>query len=338
MKQQVNVAFAALAIGLSLACSPARAQPIPGVESDTQGMYDHMRRAREIAGWDLYAHYVHRCIMDQTYRKTISRGLQGSNKIEATKVFDNLYFVGENDVSAWAVTTSAGIVMFDSMNSPEDVKTIIEPGLRKFGLDPRNIKFVVITHAHGDHFGGANYLRETYGAQLLASTIDWKVMADLKTLGGNPSGFPASWISLVPPHGLDIEDGQTMKIGDTLLRFYITPGHTPGTVSTIFKTTDSGQPHVVGFFGGMGTPAAAADKKALIAAAKRFEGIANEQGVDVLLANHVTQDQAIPKLEELRLRRPGDPNPYVIGNEAYVRYLQVQEECTMFAMAQQGQK
>lgn len=47
---------------------------------------------------------------------------------------------------------------------------------------------------------------------------------------------------------------------------------------------------------------------------------------------------AILKLEELRLRRPGDPNPHVIGTERYVRFLQIQLECTRFAMAQQGQK
>jgi metallo-beta-lactamase class B len=335
--------FLSALTGLALLCAQigglVSAQPIPGIESDTQQMYVHMKRAREIAGADLHAHYVHRCIMDQTYRRTISRGLQASNKIEATKVFDNLYFVGENDVSAWALTTNAGIVLFDSLNSPEEVKNVIEPGLRKFGLDPRNIKYVVITHAHGDHFGGANYLRAAYGAQLLASKIDWKVMADMGApTAAKDSGYPASWAALVPTHGLDIEDGQTMTVGDTTLRFYITPGHTPGTVSTVFRTTDNGEPHVVGFFGGMGTPASAADKKALIESAKRFEVVATEARIDVLLANHVTQDQAIPKLEELRLRRPGDPNPYVIGVEQYRRYLQVQQECTMFAMAQQGQK
>lgn len=303
--------------------APVRAQPVPSVRPDQDRMYLHMRKARELAGTDLYAHYVHRCIVDQTYRRTISRGLQARNKIEAAKVFDNLYFVGENAVSSWALDTGDGIVLFDALYGPDDISNIVEPGLRKFGLDPRNIKYLVITHGHGDHFGGANYLKEKYGTRIMASTIDWEFM------GTGP---------LVPARDLDIADGQTLTVGNVTLNFFITPGHTPGTVSTVFKTTDRGEPHVVGFFGGMGTPSAVADKKALIASAKRFEGIAQSFGIDAGIANHVTQDQAIPKLEELRLRRAGDPNPYVLGTSAYVRYLQVQQECTEFAMAQQGQR
>jgi metallo-beta-lactamase class B len=88
----------------------------------------------------------------------------------------------------------------------------------------------------------------------------------------------------------------------------------------------------------MGTPASAEDKKSLIASADRFAGLAAKAGVDVLIANHQTQDQSIPKLEELRLRRAGDPNPYVIGADRFRRFLEIQKECTRFALAQQGQK
>lgn len=75
----------------------------------------------------------------------------------------------------------------------------------------------------------------------------------------------------------------------------------------------------------------------LIASAESFKSVVRERNIDVLVANHQTQDQSIPKLEELRLRQPGDPNPYVLGSDAYIRYLSVQQECTRFAMAQQGQ-
>jgi len=57
-----------------------------------------------------------------------------------------------------------------------------------------------------------------------------------------------------------------------------------------------------------------------------------------LIANHQTQDQSVDKLELLRLRRAGDPNPYVIGKEAYLRLLDVMSECTLFAEARAGQK
>jgi metallo-beta-lactamase class B len=323
-----SVIVAALAL-------PAFSQQIPGVQPDTEAMYQHMKRAREIAGADLYPYYTHRCIMDQTYRRTISHSLQAPNRIEPARVFDQLYFVGQNAVSAWALTTSEGIVLFDTLNSPEEVKSIIEPGLRKFGLDPKNIRYVVITHAHGDHYAGAQYLHDTYGSRLLASDIDWAEMARQSRGEGN---LPASWAKLVPQRDMSIADGQTMKIGDTELHFYVTPGHTPGTVSTVFSVTDNGRKHVVGFFGGMGTPSSAEDKHKLMASATRFETIAGRAGVDTLIANHPTQDQLIPKIEELRLRHAGDPNPFVIGPDRFRRFLEIQRECTIVAMAQQGQK
>ena len=137
---------------------------------------------------------------------------------------------------------------------------------------------------------------------------------------------------------MDIVDGQQFKVGKTTMTFYVTPGHTPGTVSTIFPVTDEGRRHVVGFFGGMGTPTPAEDKHKLMDSAIRFEGIAAKARVDVLIANHPTQDQSIPKIEELRLRHAGDPNPFVLGTDRYRRFLEIQRECTMVALAQQGQK
>jgi metallo-beta-lactamase class B len=326
-----SVLASLLATACLLAASPSvLSQEQPGVEPDREQMYAHLKRAREIAGADLYAHYVHRCIIDQTYRRTLSRGVQARGAIPATRVFDNLYFVGENSVSAWALDTGDGIILFDALHSADDISNIVEPGLRKFGLDPANIRYLVITHAHGDHFGGAKYLAGKYGTRVMASATDWKEMQQI-------SAGPPNWRDLVPARDLEISDGQEFRLGKARLSFFITPGHTPGTVSTVFEVTDGAARHTVGYFGGLGTPASAAAKLQLIQSLENFKKVARDRKIDVLIANHQTQDQAIPKLEELRLRRTGDPNPYVIGNDRYVRYLSVQQECTKFAMAQQGQ-
>ena len=106
----------------------------------------------------------------------------------------------------------------------------------------------------------------------------------------------------------------------------------------IFSTTDGGERHVVGRFGGLGTPASGADKKAHIASLARFRTIADAAGVDSLIANHQTQDLSLAKLELLRLRRSGDANPYVLGRGAFLRYLDIQSECTAYAMARERQR
>jgi len=323
-----------VAVAMALS-TVAVAQERPGTAPDREAMYRHLKIARGIAGDDLYAHYVHRCIIDQTYRRTISRGVQAHNALPATRVFDELYFVGENAVSAWVLDTGDGLILFDALYSPEDMTKILEPGLRKLGLDPARIRYLVITHSHGDHYGGARYLKQHYGTRIMASAIDW---AEMARQAANPqSGLPPEWARLVPDHDLDIADGQVFTLGNARLSFKLTPGHTPGTISTIFTVHDRGTPHVVGFFGGLGTPESAEGKRQIIASLEGFKTIVKRSGIDVLIANHPTQDQAIPKLEELAYRHPGDPNPYVIGQTRYLRYLALQQECTRFAAAQQGQ-
>src|SRR5262245_10574936 len=73
---------------------------------------------------------------------------------DPVKVFDNLYFVGQTEYSAWAITTSAGIIVMDAIYNYSVEDEVIN-GLRTLGLDPKQIKFVAISHAHGDHVGGA---------------------------------------------------------------------------------------------------------------------------------------------------------------------------------------
>jgi len=65
--------------------------------------------------------------------------------------FDNLYFVGADWVSAWAIKTSDGIILIDALNIQAEAAALIEGGMRKLGLDPAQIKYVIVTHGHGDH-------------------------------------------------------------------------------------------------------------------------------------------------------------------------------------------
>src|SRR5688500_3378956 len=85
---------------------------------------------------------------------------------EPAKVFDNLYFVGTLPVSAWAITTSEGIILIDSLYD-YSVEEEISNGLKKVGLDPAQIKYVIVTHGHDDHVGGAKFLQYRYGAKIV---------------------------------------------------------------------------------------------------------------------------------------------------------------------------
>jgi metallo-beta-lactamase class B len=57
---------------------------------------------------------------------------------EPVKVFDNLYYIGEKEYSAWAIVTSQGIIVIDTIWS-YSVEDEIVGGLKKLGFDPANV-------------------------------------------------------------------------------------------------------------------------------------------------------------------------------------------------------
>ena len=94
---------------------------------------------------------------------------------EPVKVFDNMYYVGMTEYSAWAITTSQGIILLDAIYDYSVEDEVVE-GLKKLGLNPADIKYVVVAHGHLDHAGGAKYLQEKYNARVVMSAADYDLL------------------------------------------------------------------------------------------------------------------------------------------------------------------
>ena len=252
---------------------------------------------------------------------------------EPVKVFDNLYFVGEKEYGAWAVTTSEGIIIIDAIFD-YSVEDEIVNGLKKLGLNPATIKYVIVSHAHRDHVGGAGYLQEHFGARVIMGAEDWSLLE--RTQG--------SWLKA--RRDMVATDGQKLTLGDTTITMYVTPGHTLGTLSLLVPVKDNGKPHLAASWGGTGfnwlsgspvyiTPERPAKFwfDTYIKSAARFGGIVAKSGADVLIANHTHLDDSKNKLPAMARRRASDPHPYVIGSDAVVRYVTVASECAKAGLA-----
>jgi metallo-beta-lactamase class B len=236
---------------------------------------------------------------------------------EPLKVFDNLYFLGMKDVSAWAVNTSEGIIILDALYD-YSVDDEIADGLRKVGLKPENIKYAIVSHGHGDHSGGAKYLQDRFKARVLLSELDWGLLD--RGRGTKPLRDAMSGV---------VTDGQKLTLGDETITMYITPGHTPGTISYLIPVKDQGKPHLVAEWGGTAFNFARSPEafKTYAASAERFRDIAARAGADAIISNHSDYDGSKIKIPALKARKPGDSNPYVIGTDAVKRYQTVASEC-----------
>lgn len=250
-------------------------------------------------------------------------------KAAPKKVFDDLFFLGEytaweSSPSAWGVDTGEGIVLIDTLNS--DSVGLIEAGLTKLGKDPEDIKYIVVGHAHADHYGGARYLQDKYHSRIMMSELDYNFMYS----NSNPE-------STKPKRDITITDGQIFTLGNTTFQFYITPGHTPGTVSTLFNAHDGSKEHWVAQWGGTGFGFNGATGQDQIDwfltyadSAKRFKGLIQERGADVLIANHPILDNSIEKNTALGSTTV---NPWVVGNDVVANYTEVARSCALAGAA-----
>ncbi len=291
--------------GLALAAMPGTAAQAQDLSPETiwqeqyRGLRDSICPAPEHVGMS-YAE------MSDTAR----------HAIEPVQVFDNLYMLGMSTISAWALTTPDGIILFDAMQH-HNVEQTIEQGLVRLGLDPADIKYVVISHAHNDHFGGARYLQEKYGAIVVMMEADWSHIHTWPQLGP-PAPYPL--------HDMAVRDGSTLTLGGTTVRFVATPGHTPGTLSPIFPVQDGEETHHVGYWGASAVsflePVGIAQ---YMASADYFMRI--DPRVDVALTNHPGIDASLLRVQALARREAGDAHPFVIGNDGFRQWMQAIHDC-----------
>jgi metallo-beta-lactamase class B len=258
--------------------------------------------------------------------------------LEPMQVMDELYFLGARWTTAWAIRTSAGIIIVDAMDNADEAEHYIEGGLRKLGLDPADIRYVVVSHAHGDHYGGAAYLQQKFYPHVVMSEIDWHALEETRRdpLFGtkrNPLfGEP-------PKRDQSVKDGDTITLGDTTLKFYVIPGHTLGTLATMFTVHDHGEPHRAVAWGGTAYNfGPLPDRLQLYSdTTQKYRDVLRQENADIFLSNHVSYDAAAAKMAALKDRGPGQPNPFVVGQDAVQRFLTVLGECALATKASIGE-
>ncbi len=284
---------------------------------------DYIGKAKAAAGLDWAGTFLRMCIAPPPG----TGGPPSGNRTiparetwyaEPAKVADNFYFIGTKVHSAWALVGNQGIIVIEALFDYAAKDEILD-GLKKLGLDAKNVKYVILSHAHGDHDGGAKLLQDSIpGVHLVYGAEDWDAIDKASThMGGKPK------------HDVTGDDGMRISVGDASLRIVTMPGHTPGTLSYLFEIRDNGKPLRVAYVGGTAIPfnASAEYYDRYISSSKKMAKAAADYGATALITNHTEFDNAFYKAHTAEDRKSGEANPFDVGAEAVSRYFTVVQDC-----------
>jgi len=218
-------------------------------------------------------------------------------RVEPFQVFDNLYYVGARWVSAWLLVSDQGLILFDTLYG--DLTQLVVDGIRELGFDPNDVQYVIVSHAHYDHIGGALRFQQEFGSVVLMTDEDWQMTEEPPVFREYPK----------PIRHLSITNGGTLNLGRTRLQFYKTPGHTPGVASTQFTVYDNGYPHTALMFGGVGMNFSGVERTQMYIDSVNFLKGMGE--IEVNIPNHANSGDIFDRYAMLQEREDGDPHPFV---------------------------
>ena len=248
-------------------------------------------------------------------------------RMDPFRIYGNLYYVGNKKVCMHLVDTGDGLILFDT-GYGNDFYLLLE-SIRTLGFDPHDVKVVIHSHGHFDHFNGGNAMRELFGSKIYMSKVDTELLRERPERALCEYG-PNKYGEICWPDE-EIPDGGVITLGNTSVRCVLTPGHTHGTMTYFFDAADeSGKALHVAYMGGcgmltvykkycerMGLPENKLEKMG--------ESIRRvyDEPVDIVIGNHPSQNCTIEKREWM-LSHPGE-NPF-INKESWHIFLDALEK------------
>ena len=227
--------------------------------------------------------------------------------IKPSRLIGNLYFVGLYNASTHIFDTGEGLILLDP-GYLEGLSMVLD-NIKALGFDAKDIKYILVSHAHLDHMDAVKPLVSMTGAKTFIGKDD------MPLLRGEIFHYP---INPFEPDVL-LSDGDVVTLGNTSIRCLSTPGHTDGTMSFFFDVTENGVTYKAGMFGGAGCNTLYKeflDKYSLPyeMRQKYLNSVLRlrTEEVDVFVGNHVWNNNTDGKIAALAT---SEKNPFIVPGE-----------------------
>jgi metallo-beta-lactamase class B len=161
----------------------------------------------------------------------------------AFRIAGNLYYVGSQDLASYLVATPRGLILINS--DLESSVPLIRQSVESLGFHFSDIKILLISHAHYDHCAGSAHILHLTGAKYYVMAGDVSVVesggkTDFNYASDRSMRFPAAHVDRI------LHDGDTVRLGDSVLTAHLTAGHTKGATTWTMDENENGRSlHVV---------------------------------------------------------------------------------------------
>ena len=223
------------------------------------------------------------------------------------RIHGNTWYVGSAGLSSILVETDGGLILIDG-GLPQSA-ALIDANIRNLGFDTREVKAILVSHAHYDHVGGIAALQRFTGAKVFAGRPALETLTTGRLTADDPQYIADSSAGDFPAvrQVVAVGDGEVVTVGSLDVKAVYTPGHTPGgttwtwqscALNTCYDVVYADSMSAVSAEGFKFTESGVADK--LVASA----GIIADLECDILLSPHPFFFGMADKLEKIDQGNP----------------------------------
>lgn len=259
--------------------------------------------------------------------------------VKPFRIFGNIYYVGDNYVCIHLIDTGEGLLLVDSGNCGRGATAMMIQAIWEAGFNPADVKWMILSHGHVDHIGGANFMKNMFGTKLYLGEPDavmfrehpeWSYVQD-----------STDYMDGIFEPDQVIRDGDELRFGSVSLKFYLVPGHTAGCIAFFFDAIEDNEVKRVGYFGGFGYNTLQqsyleeiGDTKHLMRKAylDSIDKVRNEK-VDIFLGNHPINNHTLEKMA--CMQEHPEKNPFISPGE-WAAYLDEKKEGLLAIMRREN--
>ena len=242
---------------------------------------------------------------------------QEKRYVHPFRIYGNVYYVGDSWVCVHLIDTGDGLLLIDSGNVCATAWLV--QAIWEAGFQPDDVKWIILSHGHLDHTGGAQFFRDTFGTKLYLGEPDAQMFAahpEFSLIQDSPSLLD----DVFTPDEV-IREGDVLQFGSVTISCVLVPGHTAGCVALFFDAEENGVKKRCGYYGGFGFNTLTVQHLNEYGDTARTMWQTYEDSirkvlrrkVDIFLGNHTVNNRTLEK--QSMLEKDPSVNPFIDPSE-----------------------